>query len=128
MTNSWKKTWTVRSFPEAVARMVRRLPEAFAAACRVGMVARLGPTYAHQRKDFRPSPPRLSLDTECRLVFQHEQIVPFTYTVEIAAQGQETLVEVEAKASGSARDTALAEQVLLIIFALTKALEPPPEE
>jgi hypothetical protein len=124
MASSWKKSWRVRSYPEAVASMVRRLPEVFQGAAGSGLIARMGPTYSHQRKDFRLPSPRLSLEQNYRFVFQHEQIVPFTYTVELTPRDQETEVSVEVKASGVARDTQLAEQVLVLLYALTRALEP----
>lgn len=124
MASSWKKSWRVRSYPEAVARMVKRLPDIYQGAASGGLIARMGPTYAHQRKDFRPSAPRLSLEQEGRLVFQHEQLVPFTYTVELTAVDGEVEVTVEVKASGVARDTQLAEQVVVLLYALTRALEP----
>jgi hypothetical protein len=124
MAGSWKKSWFVHSYPDAVIRMIKLMPRVYEDGAMAGIVGWMGRTYSHQRKDFRPKSPKLSVDKGERLVFQHDHITPITYTVQVEEQDGRTLVEIEVKTSGSSRDTTPGEQVVTLLFALTKALEP----
>ncbi len=124
MKGSWKKSWFVHSYPDAVIRMIKLMPRVYEDGALAGIVGWMGRTYSHQRKDFHPKSPQLSVDKGERLVFQHDQIIPYTYTVQMKEQEGGTQVEVEIKTSGSSRDTTPGEQVMTLLFALTKALEP----
>ena len=83
----------------------------------------MGRTYAHQRKDIRPKSPRLILEKGWRLIFQHDLISPFTYAVELFEELDKTRVQLEVKSSGSSRDASSAEQVAVLLFALSRAVE-----
>lgn len=124
MLGTWKKTWTVRSYPDAVIRVLKLMPQVYADGAQAGVVGWMGRTYAHQRKDFRPKPPKISVDKGNRLVFQHDLLNPITYTVEVAGEDNQTRIQVEVKASGGGKDSNAGEQVVVILYTLTKALEP----
>ena len=65
------------------------------------------------------------MEKETRLVFQHELLTPFTYTVELTDNGDGTTgIKVEVRSSATAKDTTAADQVVALCYALTKALEP----
>ncbi|RLB59153.1 MAG: hypothetical protein DRI34_02800 [Deltaproteobacteria bacterium] len=123
MSGSWKKTWTVRSHPGTVIGAIRMLPRVYADGLAAGILGRMGRTYAHQRKDIRPKSPRLILEKGWRLIFQHDLISPFTYAVELFEELDKTRVQLEVKSSGSSRDASSAEQVAVLLFALSRAVE-----
>ncbi len=128
MLGAWKKAWKVRSYPDAVIRILKLMPQVYADGAQAGVVGWMGRTYTHQRKDFRSKPPKLSVDKGNRLVFQHDLVSPITYTVEVTeTEDHQTQIQVEVKASGGAKDSSAGEQVVVILFALTKALEPSEE-
>jgi hypothetical protein len=122
--DAWKKSWKVRSYPDAVIKVIKLMPQVYADGAQDGVVGWMGRTYAHQRKDFKPKPPKLSVDKGNRLVFQHDLVSPITYTVEVAKEDNQTRIEVEVKASGGGKDGSAGEQVVVIFYTLTKALEP----
>jgi len=124
MQVGFKKTWVVRSYPDAVLRLVKLMPRIYDSAFEDGVVGWVGRTFSHQRKDFRPKPPRLTLEKEQHLVFQHDLVTPFTYTVDLQAEGSGTRVTFEVKTLGTSKDLSSAEQALIVVYALTKALEP----
>ena len=124
MAGSWKKSWDVRSYPDAIARMIKLMPRVYEDASAAGIIGWVGRTYSHQRKDYKSKPPRLSMDKGSRIIFQHDALTPLTYTVEIKDLDGECRVEVEVKFSGSGRDKGNGEQAVLIFYCLTKALEP----
>jgi hypothetical protein len=124
MIGAWKKTWTVRSYPDAVIKVIKRMPQVYADGAQAGVVGWMGRTYAHQRKDFRPKPPKLSVDKGNRLVFQHDLVSPITYTVQVDQEDNQTRIQVEVKASSGGKDSSAGEQVVVIFYTLTKALEP----
>jgi len=124
MTGGYKKSWSVRSYPEAVVRMLKQITRVFDEGYDQGIVGWMGRTYSHQRKDFRPKPPRLTVERENHLVFQQDLVTPFTFTVDVAPEGPGTRVIVEVKASGMVKDAPAADAVVPLLFALTKALEP----
>ena len=124
MLGAWKKTWKVRSYPDAVIKVLKLMPQVYADGAQDGVVGWMGRTYAHQRKDFKPKPPKLSVDKGNRLVFQHDLLSPITYTVEVAEENNQTRIQVEVKASGGGKDGGAGEQVVVIFYTLTKALEP----
>jgi hypothetical protein len=124
MAGSWKKVWEVRSYPEAVQRMLRTLPAVFDGAGERGMLGWVGRTFSHQRKDMRPKAPRLTAERPERLVFQHDLVTPFTYTVELAAVEDRTRVTLEVRTTELVKDTTPADQVTLLCYALSRALEP----
>jgi len=124
MIGTWKKTWTVRSSPDAVIKVLKRMPQVYADGADNGVVGWMGRTYTHQRKDFRPKPPKLSVDKGSRLVFQHDLVSPITYTAEVSQADKLTRIQMEVKASGGSKDSGAGEQVVIICYALTKALEP----
>lgn len=127
MIGAWKKTWKVRSYPDAVIKALKLMPQVYADGTQDGVVGWMGRTYAHQRKDFKPKPPKLSVDKGNRLVFQHDLVSPMTYTVEVSEEDNQTRIKVEVKASGGGKDSSVGEQVVVIFYALTKALEPAEE-
>ena len=124
MLGAWKKTWKVRSYPDAVIKVLKLMPQVYADGAQDGVLGWMGRTYAHQRKDFRPKPPKLRVDKGKRLVFQHDLLNPITYTVEVAEENNQTRIQVEVKASGGGKDSGAGEQVVVIFYTLTKALEP----
>jgi len=124
MIGAWKKSWKVRSYPDAVIKVLKLMPQVYADGAAAGVVGWIGRTYAHQRKDFRSKPPKLSVDKGNRLVFQHDLVNPITYTVEVGQEESQTRVQVEVKASGRGKDSDAGEQVVIIFYTLTKALEP----
>lgn len=124
MIGAWKKTWTVRSYPDAVITVLKRMPQVYSDGAEAGVVGWMGRTYTHQRKDFRPKPPKLTVDKGNRLVFQHDLVSPITYTLEVSPEDNQTRIQVEVKASGGGKDSSAGEQVVIIFYALTKALEP----
>ena len=124
MIGAWKKTWKVRSYPDAVIKVLKLMPQVYADGAEAGVVGWMGRTYAHQRKDFRPKPPKLSVDKGSRLVFQHDLVSPITYTLEVSQEDNQTRIQVEVKASGGGKDSGAGEQVVVIFYTLTKALEP----
>jgi len=124
LAGSWKKSWVVRSYPDAVIRMIKFMPRVYVDGSGAGVLGWVGRTFSHQRRDFKPKPPELTVDKGNRLIFQHPLLTPFTYTVEVQAEDENTRVEVQVKVSGTTRDTSAGEQVVALFFALTKALEP----
>ncbi len=124
MAGSWKKSWMVRSYPDAVAQVLKRMPSVYEDGCRDGVIGWVGRTFTHQRKDFKPKPPRLSVDKGTRMVFQHDLVNPVTYTVDLEQEDDQTRIKVEVKASGSGREGGAGEVVVAIFYTLTKALEP----
>ena len=124
MAASWKKSWTVRSYLDAVLKMVKQMPRVYEDGTHSGIIGWMGRTYSHQRKDVKSKPPKLSVDKGNRLVFQHDLITPFTYTVEVGEEEDVVRVTVEVKVSGAGRDTSAGEQAIILFYALTKALEP----
>ncbi len=125
MSGTWKKVWEVRSYPEGVQRMLCQLPAVYDAAAEKGLLGWMGRTFAHQRKDVRPKGPRLMAQRPDRLVFQHDLVTPFTYTVDLQAVEDRTRVTLEVRTTELVKDTSPADQVTLLAFALSKALEPP---
>ncbi len=124
MPSSWKKTWWVRSYPDAVLRMIKSMPRVYADGCSDGVIGWMGRTFAHQRRDVKPKLPRLTVEREGRLVFQHDLLTPFTYTFELAEDEDGTSIRVEVRTSSTAKDTSSADQIICLCYALTKALEP----
>jgi hypothetical protein len=124
MSASWKKSWTVRSYLDAVLKMVKLMPRVYEDGTRLGIIGWVGRTYSHQRKDVKSKPPKLSVDKGNRLIFQHDLITPFTYTVEVSEEEDEVRVTVEVKTAGTHRDTTAGEQAVTLFYVLTKALEP----
>jgi len=121
--SSFKKSWWVRSYPEAVAKVMKAMPRIYTQGCEDGVLAWVGRTFAHQRKDFRPKPPALKVEKPERLVFQHDLVNPATYTIDIAAENQGTRVTVEVRLAGIVKENP-ADAVLPLLYALTRALEP----
>jgi hypothetical protein len=127
MIGAWKKTWKVRSYPDAVIKVLKLMPQVYTDGASDGVVGWMGRTYAHQRKDFKPKPPKLSVDKGNRLVFQHDLVSPITYTVEVLEEDGQSRIQVEVKTSAGGKDSSAGEQVVVIFYALTKALEPAEE-
>ncbi len=85
----------------------------------------MGRTFSHQRRDFKPKSPKLTLKKTNRLVFQHEGLSPFTYTIELKDnQDDTTEIKMEIRTSANVKDTSPADQFVSLCYALTKALEP----
>jgi hypothetical protein len=125
MAGSWKKTWQVRSYPDAVRRIIKAVPRLYEDGSRDGIIGWVGRTYSHQRRDVKPKVPKLTVEKENRLVFQHDLLTPFTYTIELTDGGDgTTTIKVEVRSSATAKDTTAADQVVALCYALTKALEP----
>lgn len=125
MAGSWKKTWRVRSYPDAVRQILRAVPRLYEDGSRDGIIGWVGRTYSHQRRDVKPKAPKLTVEKESRLVFQHDLVTPFTYTIDLA-EGDDgtTEIKVEVRSSAMAKDTTAADQVVALCYTLTKALEP----
>ncbi len=124
MPAGWKKTWSVRSYPDAVRSILKRLPQVYGDGTRDAVIGWVGRTFAHQRRDVKPKVPQLTVDREERLVFQHDLVTPFTYTVTLQQEDFGTTVRIEVRPSAMAKDTGPADQVVALAYALTKALEP----
>jgi hypothetical protein len=128
MAATWKKSWIVRAYPRAVVKFLKRMPEVYEDGARDAILGWSGRSFTPQRKDFLPKPPKLTLEKDNRLVFRHDLPSPITYTVEYSPEEkQETHIQVEVRVSGSGKESASAEQVVTLLFTLTKALEPPEE-
>lgn len=126
MPGSWKKRWTVEARPELVREALRDVPRVYAQGAVDGVVGWMGRTYAHQRRDFKPKTPTLTADKDDRMVFQHDLLSPMTYTVHYAPEGQGTRVEVEVRMAGSGKESGVGEQLVVMIYAMTRLLEPRP--
>lgn len=125
MAGTWKKTWQVRSYPDAVARVLRTMPRLYADGSRDGIIGWVGRTYSHQRRDVKPKVPKLTVERDNRLVFQHDLLTPFTYTIDLdETDDGNTGIKIEVRSSATAKDTTAADQVVALCYALTKALEP----
>jgi len=124
MVGCLKHSWSGRAYPGAVAQVLKRMPSVYEGGCRDGIIGWVGRTYTHQRKDFKPKPPRLAVDKETRMVFQHDLVNPITYTDDLEQEDNQTRIKVEVKASGTAREGDAGEVVVAIFYTLTKALEP----
>jgi len=129
MAGTWKKHWRIRSYPEAVLRILKSAPFIYSDGVSDGVIGWMGRTFSHQRRDFKPKSPKLTLEKPNRLVFQHEGLSPFTYTVE-ATDGPEDTTEIrmEVRTSANVKDTTPADQFVSLCYALTKALEPQPDK
>lgn len=125
MLTSWKKAWRLRSYPDAVLRMLKAIPRVYTDGHADGIIGWVGRTYSHQRRDVKPKLPQLTVERESRLVFQHDLLTPFTYTIEVSEnEDGTTSVRVEVRSSAMAKDTSPADQFVSLCYALTKALEP----
>lgn len=125
MAGSWKKTWSVRSYPDAVKRILMALPRVYEDGSREGILGWVGSTYSRQRRNVKPKIPRLTVEKDTRLVFQHDLLSPFTYSIDIEEDEDGlTRVQIEVRASRAVKETLPADQVVTLCYALSKALEP----
>ncbi len=95
----------------------------FVDGVRAGILMRMGGAYLHQRKDIKPRAPVLAVEKPGRLVFRHDTIPAFTYAVDVVDRADDCEVALEVKSAGPARDASTAEQVVAIIFTLSKSAE-----
>lgn len=106
-----------------VRSALKTMPRLYTLAIGDGLVGRLGRTFGHQRRDYKPKPPKLIMDRDDQLVFQHELLTTYTYKVQIEEEAGESHVILEVKTSSMAKESQSADEVTLLFYALTKALE-----
>ena len=119
----WKKQWSVTASVDEVQSMLKAMPRIYLEAASDGLMARMGSTFGHQRRDFKPKAPKLSLDKPGELVFQHDLIKPMTYKLSMKDNVGYTDLLLEIKTSSMAKDTSPADHISFIFYTLSKSLE-----
>lgn len=122
---AWKKKWLIRAPMEDVQSMLKAMPRIYLEASADGLTARMGRTFGHQRRDFKPKAPRLAVERPGELFFQHELVSPLTYKILLEDERGDTAITFEVKTSATAKESGPAEQICLILYCLGKALEVP---
>ena len=121
--SGWKKKWNIRAAVEDVQSILKAMPRIYVEASADGLTERMGRTFGHQRRDFKPKVPKWAVDKPGELVFQHDLVSPLTYKLLLTDDSGDTEVSFEVKTSATAKDSGPAEQICLILYSLSKSLE-----
>jgi len=119
----WKKQWSITASVEEVQSMLKAMPRVYLEAASDGLLARMGRTFGHQRRDIKPKAPILAKESPGELVFQHDLVKPITYKVSLKDNAGWTELILEIKTSSTAKDTSIADHISFIFYTLSKSLE-----